>query len=690
MQNDLNMPVQFLKGVGPNLAKVLGKVGIVTVKDLIHYFPRDWEDRNNIQDISTLSNGQDVFIKGVLKSVADERTSRGFHITKALISDGSGFVLCAWFNQPFLKRSLDKMKGKTLFISGRADLNTYSGAMEIAVRYHEFIDPTDKEALNLVPVYALTSGLFQKKMRSMVRSVLPLYLDLLHDYLPDAIKSEMRLMGLKDAVYALHFPKNAQYIVSGRRRLAFDEFLMLQLTLAIRRKNVKKEEGISFKADEKRLDSFTSSLPFKLTSAQEKVVASIKEDMASTRPMNRLVQGDVGSGKTIVAVYASLIAVDNGYQVAIMAPTEILASQHYSKISQLLAPMGIKVHLLTGSAKASKKRSVKDQLMNEGPCIAIGTHALIQEGVGFSKLGLAIIDEQHRFGVLARSALKQKGANPDLLVMTATPIPRTLTLTLYGDLDRSNIDEMPPGRVPIVTKYVEKKNRKQLYEFMRKNMNEKKQVYFVCPLIEESEKSDLAAAKETCEELKKIFPEFRVDLLHGKMKAADKEHIMRDYKENRIDLLVSTTVIEVGIDIPNASIMVIEHVERFGLSQLHQLRGRIGRGSASSYCFLLGEPKTYESKERVRTMVETTDGFKIAEADLRLRGPGEFLGVKQSGIPDLKVADLIRDEDILRAARKQAFDLILNDPKLEAPENLALKKELKARYYDYIEKDVFN
>jgi len=672
------------------MARLFSKIGIFTVRDLMYYFPRDWEDRRNINKISSLSPGTDVLIKGHVKKVSQQRTGRGFCIVKAVISDASGSVIASWFNQSFVKNILEKNREKELIVFGKAEINSYSGALELAVRDYEFLDPAHP-APGIVPIYPLTDGLYQKRLRAVTKNLILNYAGLIRDPIPEGLLTEMGLPDLTESIFNVHFPKDLSGLEKHRRRLVFDDFFYLQLTLALRRKKIRLEsKGAELKADDDFLEKFEKTLPFEFTAAQKRVFSEIKNDMASPKPMNRLVQGDVGSGKTIVAVEAALIAIRSGYQAALMAPTEILAKQHYCKIKAILEPLGVTVRLITGGEKSADKKKVKSAIVSDGPCLLIGTHALLSGDVVFSKLGLVIVDEQHRFGVAQRSALKQKGFNPDLLVMTATPIPRTLSLTLYGDLDKSVIDELPPGRTPIVTKYVEGKKRQNMNEFIRQKMNEGRQIYVVCPLIEESEKSDLAAAKETIVELAKLFPQFRVSLLHGKMKPAEKDAVMNDFKHNRINMLVSTTVIEVGIDIPNAAIMLIEHVERFGLSQLHQLRGRIGRGAAQSYCFMLGNPTTYESKERVKAMIETTDGFKIAEADLRLRGPGEVLGVRQAGLPEFKIADLTRDEDVLRQARKVAFDIVASDPNLEKAEHGPLKNEIKKRFASFIEKDAFN
>lgn len=687
---NIDNSVQYLKGVGPHLAKIFAKIGIHTIKDLLYYFPREWEDRNKIVEISKVIPQQDVLIKGYIKKLIHQKTANGFEIIKALVSDSTGSILVSWFNQPFLKNTLEKNKHLPIIVSGKADINQYTKLIELSVRDYEFIDD-ENDFIRIVPKYSLTDGLYQKKIRALVKDLFLKNSFNLADPLPKFLTEKYNLPDLKNAIVKLHFPDDLKEVEEYRKRIAFDELFLLQLALALRRKKIRIDsKKVPKKVSSEIIEKFEKVLPFKLTEAQKRVLGEIQKDMASEKPMNRLIQGDVGSGKTIVAIGACLIAYFNGYQSAIMVPTEILAKQHYDKINQLLSKLNIDVHLLIGAQKKSTKQSIKKKLTASEPGIFIGTHALISEDVAFSNLGLVVIDEQHRFGVAQRIALKQKGQNPDLLVMTATPIPRTLSLTLYGDLDKSIIDELPPGRTKVITKYVSEQKRNQLYEFIREKIKQGKQVYVVCPLIEESEKSDLAAAKKTAEKLEKVFPEFNVKLLHGKMKTEEKDFIMSQFKDGKINILVSTTVIEVGIDVPNAVIMLIEHSERFGLAQLHQLRGRIGRGSDQSYCFLLGEPKTFESKERIKAMLATTDGFKIAEADLKLRGPGEVLGSRQSGMPEFKVADLSKDEDVLRKARQAAFELIAMDPNLKSHENYLLKKEIVEKYLDFLGKDCFN
>jgi len=647
LNEKLMTPVQYLKGVGPKLAKTLKKLDIETIFDLIYCFPRDYEDRTQLKSIANLTPSAFEIIKGEVVKASHQLIRNRFSVLKVKIADGTGAINAVWFNQPYLAQMF--RPGMRLIVSGKIEHSDFDGTLQLSVRDFE-VDTG--ENIKFMPIYNLTSGLYPKKIRSIIQSALINYLDYIQDALPDGLKKEYQLIDVREAINTLHFPQDLILIAKARRRIVFEEFFLFQLGLGLRKSTLKKAKGINFNPVQDKLDYFVKSLPFSLTASQQKVISEILADMQSPYPMNRLLQGDVGSGKTIVAAIAALNALSNGYQVAVMAPTEILANQHYDKLCDLLKKEKVKIDLLTSAT--SKKERKMDKLD-----LFIGTHALIQGNVVFNKLGLVIIDEQHRFGVEQRAKLVGKGAIPDVLVMTATPIPRSLSLTLYGELDRSIINEMPPGRLPAETLFVPEKKRASSYEFIRDKVKQGRQVFVVCPLIKESEKIDLKAAEETAAKLQQdIFPEFKIALMHGKMKPAEKDAIMRDFKENKIQILVSTTVIEVGIDIPNATIMLIEHAERFGLSQLHQLRGRIGRGREKSYCFLMANPKTDEAKARIKAMLDTTDGFKIAEIDLKIRGPGDLYGTRQSGLPNFKLADIIKDEKILIESRKAAFQLV--------------------------------
>jgi len=644
MATKLDTPAQYLKGVGPKIAKLLKKLGMVTVEDVIYYFPRSYDDRTQVKMIEELNPSPHEVIKAVVDKIDHQLTRNRFSVLKLSVSDRSGSIQAVWFNQPYLSKMF--RKGMKLILSGKVEISSYEGVMQFVVKDFEIDTGMNPK---VVPFYPLTEGLYPKRMRAIVEKALDECLEEIEDTVPDEIKKKYKLPDLQKSIRYLHFPEDPVQTEAARRRLAFDDFYNFFIKLGRRRKKIKSEPGIEFKIDEAKVGEFKDSLPFKLTGAQDRVLGEIFSDMQGNKPMCRLLQGDVGSGKTIAATIAALAAVNNGYQVAIMAPTEILAQQHYDKVVRFLDGSDIKVDLVTSNTSGKGKEQRAD--------IVIGTHALIQEKVKYKNLGLVIIDEQHRFGVLQRAALVQKGKSPDILIMTATPIPRSLALTLYGDLDRSVIDEMPPGRTPIKTYYVTESKRSGAYNFMREKIKEGRQIFIICPLVEESEKMDLKAAMDEAERLQNdIFPDLKVGLIHGRLPGDEKDRIMKAFKNKKIDILVSTTVIEVGIDVPNATVMVVEHAERFGLSQLHQLRGRIGRGSEQSFCFLIGQPKSEESKIRIKAMLDSTDGFDIAEVDLKLRGPGDFFGTKQSGLPEFRVADIIRDEKIMREARQAVID----------------------------------
>jgi ATP-dependent DNA helicase RecG len=692
----LSTPMQFIKGVGPRLSELLGKKGITTVGDALYFMPRKYEDRRKIKKISSITSSAIETIKGKILMFDVVPYMRGRkRIFEMAVSDGTGTIVAKWFrfNERYMKKRFKN--GQQVMLSG--EVKRYRLQKEIHHPEIEVIESGEEESwefMQIIPVYSETEGIYQKTMRRIMKKVVDEYPKAVLDGIPDHIQKKNKLMGLPEAIARIHFPggdDNLELLNEGKssahRRLIFDEFFFLELGLALRKRGVIEDKGNSYDISSKYLNKLKSILPFKLTAAQERVVDELLDDLKRSYPMNRLLQGDVGSGKTIVALIASLLVIENGYQSAFMAPTEILAEQHYSTIASIVDQLGLKVALLTSSLKRSEKNRICREIEDGKVDIIIGTHALIQESVQFNKLGLAIIDEQHRFGVMQRAMLKKKGVNPDVLVMTATPIPRTLGLTVYGDLDSSVIDQMPPGRLPVKTRLYHEKDREKVYQKIRREIENKRQVFIIYPLVEESEKLDLMNATQMAEHLQKdIFPDYKVGLLHGRMDGSEKEKIMTDFHSRIIDLLVSTTVIEVGIDIPNASLMVVEHAERFGLSQLHQLRGRVGRGEHPSQCILLAQyKKSDDARRRLKIMEETNDGFKIAEEDFAIRGPGEFLGTRQSGIPDFRIANILRDVKILSEARNEAFRLIEKDPTLSLPAHSATKIVLRERWKGRLE-----
>ncbi|GBR76655.1 ATP-dependent DNA helicase RecG [Candidatus Termititenax persephonae] len=682
----LDTDIQYLKGVGPLLAKKFQKIGARQVRDLLYYFPRRYVDRTKIGRSTDMaqSAGQRILLRGWILAVKVSQPRPHFSVLQADIRDAYGTFRAVWFNQKFLAKIL--RPEAEILVAGKVVYNTYAHLYQLDVDDYELLTAAYRPAI--VPLYDLTEGLTQKKLRQTMRQVLTV-LPELSDPLPPELRQKYGLADLALSVRELHFPTAREAWRRARQRLVFDDFFYVELGAALRYQRGRTGlTGISFQPAGKLLDAYYATLPYPLTGAQQRVIAEVLQDMAATRPMNRLVQGDVGSGKTDVAVAALLCAVQSGYQAALMAPTEVLAAQHFAKIAARLEKLGVRVTALWGRHTPSEKKEIYRQLAAGECAIVIGTQAVIQEKVVFLRLGLVIIDEQHRFGVIQRQLLQAKSAaNVDLLVLTATPIPRTLALTVYGDLDKSIIDELPPGRAPIKTSHVLPRDRAQAHEFLRRHLRQGEQAYIVYPLVEESEKIDLKAATESYAQLLKIFPEYQLGLLHGRLKNSEKEAIMRRFRSGEINILVSTTVIEVGVDVPNATVMLIENAGRFGLAQLHQLRGRVGRGQKESFCFLITEAKSEDSQKRIKALVSSTDGFKLAEIDLAIRGPGDFTGVAQSGFPDFSLADLVKDEPLLQTARTAAFALVERDLRLTRPEHQALRAELRRRsrgLVDYI------
>lgn len=685
--------IQYVKGVGPKLAVLLKKKGIETVQDALYFLPRTYEDRSKLRTISELGPMEYGLFQAEVLEVDVNRFKGGRKkILTVKVGDHTGRIVCKWFNfsdryfSDFLK------KGARIFVSGNTSI--YNGRLEM---HHPDIEPvgdgSPEDKLHygrIVPIYSETEGLGQKTIRRIMYHVVEDFSDTLDDFMPPSVLGTMKLPPLIKSIREVHFPSPDTKVTelcdfnsTWQRRLIFDEFFVLELALSIRRRGIKKRPGISFDVKQEWLEMINSKLPFQLTGSQLKVIDEILKDMRSPEPMNRLIQGDVGSGKTIVAFYAAAISILNGKQVAMMVPTEILAQQHYKNFQSLFGD-SFKAELLISSINKVEKQRIKKSIEDGSTGFVVGTHALIQEDVNFNSLGLIVVDEQHRFGVEQRLNLIKKGV-PDTLVMTATPIPRTLAMTLYGDLDVSVINEKPKGRQAIATRVVTEDKRKVVYEFIRSEMEKGRQAYFIYPLIEESEKLMLKNAKDAARHLSAEFKGWKVGLLHGRMRQEEKDEVMVAFKEGKISMLVSTTVVEVGIDVPNATVMFIEHPERFGLSQLHQLRGRIGRGDVRSVCIMMaGTNPTDVATRRLMAMAATDDGFKIAEEDLALRGPGEFFGTRQHGIPGFRVGNLVRDVDILALARSEADRLIKSDPDLMLSPHRKLRFVLSERFRDKI------
>jgi ATP-dependent DNA helicase RecG len=675
----LAQPVTAVKGIGPKLAQRLTVFNIETIEDLLQLYPRRYDDYSLMKPINRLQYGEQVTIIGTIWETRARRTRNNQVIVHSIISDGTGKIQATWFNQPWLAQNLPA--GMQIVLSGKVD--QYLGRPVFNSPEWEPLELEPLRTRRIVPVYPLTKGLKSYKMRDVMQTAVTQWAGHVPDPLPEAIRRRQELYSLPQAMQQIHFPVTQEALHHARRRLAFDELFLLQLGMQARRKEWRSQPGISLNVGPDQLAPFYNSLPFSLTGAQQRVIDEICHDMGQAQPMNRLLQGDVGAGKTIVAAAAMFVAAKANSQAALMAPTEILAEQHYQGLHQLLEPLGVTACLLTGSTPAAEKEYIYGQLASGEIDVAIGTHALIQEGVTFANLTLAVIDEQHRFGVDQRGALRLKGAasangdpNPHLLVMSATPIPRTLALSLYGDLDLSILDEMPPGRQEIKTYWLKTSERERAYQFVRRQVREGRQAYMIYPLVEESDKIDAKAAVEEYERLQGIFPDLRLGLIHGRLKADEKEAAMRTFKERETDILIATSVIEVGVDVPNSTLIIIEGAERFGLAQLHQFRGRVGRGQHQSYCLLIADGGSADAEERMKALEQTNDGFALAEKDLSLRGPGQFFGRQQSGLPELRMASLL-DMAMVELAREEAVTLFTQDPYLQQPEHAPLRRRVE-------------
>lgn len=663
--------VMYIKGVGPKIAYKLNKLGIYTAQDLLMYFPRKHIDYSSRTLIKNLKEGENTTIFGYIKSVSAFNTKNNLAVVKVVIADESGRLDLSFFQAKSNRFMLERIKAQfprnsAIMVSGTVKMNNYDKRLTIdkpsySIMTGEFLDGKNSN-LNLariVPIYTVCEDLSIKVLRRAIYNAIQLYKNDIENVIPDFIREKYGILNKREAVEQIHFPETEEMLSKARFSLIFEELFLIQLKLVrLREENTEKHSSLALKIKEEGLvHKFINSLPFELTGGQKRAVNEILNDLNSDKPMARLLQGDVGSGKTVVAAIMLLAGVENGYQGALMAPTEILAQQHYNNLINWLTPLGLSVGLFLGSQTKKAREKFQKDLLNGQTNIAVGTHALIQDNIEFNNLGAIVVDEQHRFGVRQRNILKKKSQNPQMLTMTATPIPRTLALTVHGDLDLTVIDELPKGRLPIKTSLVT--SHRGVYDLIKREIEAGRQAYVVYPLIEESETLSAKAATIEAEKLQnEIFPQFKIGLLHGKLKNDEKDKVMKDFKEKKYDILVSTTVVEVGVDVPNATVMLIENAERFGLSQLHQLRGRVGRNDLQSYCILHTSSKSQETRERLNIMAETNDGFVIAEKDLQLRGPGEFLGTRQSGLPDLIIADIVKDAKTLELARNEAISFI--------------------------------
>ncbi|RKY31830.1 MAG: DNA helicase RecG [Candidatus Omnitrophota bacterium] len=690
MQKRLDTPVQYLKGIGPKRAQSLSSLGINSVEDLLYYFPRRYEDRTKFLSISQLKEGEFQTIKAKILAVGLRQSwkRQRFNIFEIAVEDATAKIFCVWFNKAYLKNYFKV--GQTLILYGK--VQRYSGRLQMNSPEFEIID-TQKDTFlstgRIVPVYSLPERLSQRAFRLIIKSALDNYLSLIKEFLPYDIRSRNKLLNLAQSLINIHFPQDEDLQKEAYRRLSFEEFFIFQIPLALRKIKKRERPGIAHDLGRSLVSKFIDALPFTLTTAQEKALAEIKFDMARPFAMQRLLQGDVGSGKTIVATIAGIIAVQGGFQAAFMVPTEILAKQHYDKIrSQVTSHKSqvnkIKIGLLTSSLEKKQKERVYQEIKEGKIELVIGTHALLEENLQFKNLGLVVIDEQHKFGVGQRALLPRKGANADVLIMTATPIPRTLAITLYGDLDISVINQLPPGRGKTETLLFNQDQKSSAYDIVKEEIRKGNQAYIVYPVIEESYALDIDGAKKMFSQFKKReFKEFRLGLIHGRMKQEEQDKVMLKFKNKDLDILVSTTVLEVGIDVRGATCILIQNAERFGLSQLHQLRGRIGRGSERSFCILISDAPTFQSRQRLEAMVRYSDGFRIAEEDLKIRGPGEFFGRRQHGLSELKIANPLTQMQLLKKAREEAARLLAVDSRLELKQNVLLREKLLQRFPEY-------
>lgn len=695
MQERYNIPLRYLKGVGPKKAKLLNRLALQTIEDLLYYFPRRYLNRSKILPISQIKEGEFQAIRARVLARGDRESwqRRRFSVLEVVFGDETGEIYCVWFNQPYLKNYFKP--GRDAVLYGRVE--KYQGRLQMVQAEFELLSGDKDAALNLaqiVPIYGLIEGISQRYLRRLIKYALDEFIPRISDELPYDIRKRHNLLNLAKSLIFIHFPLDENLQKEAYRRLAFEEFFLYQIPILMRKMKRVQKRGLAHRLDGAIFNSVMQNLPFKLTAAQERALLEIKKDMSASSPMQRLLQGEVGSGKTIVAFLASCIAFDGGYQAAFMVPTEILAKQHYERaVSSLPAGQAgikyqdrkIKIALLVSSLGRKEKEKIYRKLEEGKIDLIIGTHALLEEKTKFKNLGLVIIDEQHKFGVGQRALLPQKGRCPDCLIMTATPIPRTLSMTIYGDLDISALDQLPEGRILPKTILYSPNKRKEAYKFAAEKIKEGRQAYIVCPKIEESESFAKQSVLEVYRELQEEFRDFRIGLVHARLREPEQDKVMSDFKQGRIDILVATTVLEVGIDVANASVMLIEQADFFGLTQLHQLRGRIVRGLHQPYCLLIADPKTDEARERIEAIVNLFDGFKLAEEDLKIRGPGEFFGRRQHGLSDLKIANPLTQMHLLKEAREEANKLLKIDSSLTQQQNLNLKEALKKRFPEYEE-----